>query len=462
MSNRHSALVLIAALASCFMIAACVALGIGGYLFYLSFGNSVAPFGAPSALNRVAFVGNDFNIYVADPVSGATTALTRDGGDEHAYNYPTWSPDNHRLAFVGYTFQDGNPKEGSLYTVAPDGARLTTLYKTESNFPFYLYWSPNSQIVSFLANKDAQTIALNIARTDQPDSKQEVDSGSPFYWAWSPDGSQMFTHVGGTRAEGNNARLALLTPQPNNAPQSLSAAPGTFQAPQWSRKGKVLYSTLNGSEQAIALSDAQGNEPKTLATYRGRASFALSPDDTSIAYLLTETPTRLAHFGPVRVVDATGENVRVVSQDPALAFLWSPDSAKLAYLTVDIYTNDSNFDLDSVSPARAATAPERFSALPRTDQEGEPRLLLHWHIWDRAANSSRIVASFTPTLSFLNVLPYFDQYANSSTFWSPDSRELVYTANEGTDRGAVYVADAVGSAPPRKIGEGVLAFWSWK
>jgi TolB protein len=481
MSRRSSILILIGAVTGCLLLTIC--LGVIGGAYYLSFSNTnplaALPFNTSASLNRIVFVGNDFNIYVADPENGTSSALTTDGGTDHAYNFPVWSPDNRRLAFVGYTFQNGNPTEGALYTISPTGENLTPVYKTTENFPFYLYWAPDSQVISFLANKDSQTIALNIARSDQPDSKQEVDSGSPFYWAWAPDSSQMFTHVGGTRSDSSDARLALLPFKGTDARRALEASPGQFQAPQWSSQGNILYSTQNGSEQTIALADASGKEITKLATYRGRASFTLAPDGTDIAYLLTEPETRIANYGPLRVVDSNGKNVRVVSQEPVLAFLWSPDATKLAYLTLSV-ENQSNFNFDvppglsdppKISnnlpyslPSRSmvSNTPEKFLNAPTSNQGGEAQVQLHWQVWDRAADSSRIVATFVPTLSFINVIPYFDQYANSSTFWSPDSKSLVYTTLETESNGAVFIADVVGSNPPRKIGDGVIAYWSWK
>src|SRR4051794_33999022 len=119
MSKRTSIFVLIGALASCLLLALCVGIVGGGYYFLNGGANPLTALNAPAPLNLIAFVGNDFNIYVADPVKGTTTALTKDGGTSHAYNFPTWSPDSHRLAFVGYTFEDGTPKEGALYTISP-------------------------------------------------------------------------------------------------------------------------------------------------------------------------------------------------------------------------------------------------------------------------------------------------------------------------------------------------------
>jgi Tol biopolymer transport system component len=453
--------VLVGALASCLLLVVCVGLIGGGFYFFNSGINPLISFNTPSSLNRIVYVGTDSNIYVADPASGAATALTTDGGAEHAYNYPTWSPDSRRLAFVGYTFDNGTPKEGALYTVSPNGEKLTPVYKTSQNFPFYLYWSPDSQIISFLANNDSSSIALRVARTDEEDSMQEVDAGAPFYWAWAPDGSKMFTHVGGTRQENDDARLALLPFNANGTPESLEALPGQFQAPQWSRNGKLLYSQQDGAQQAIALGDALGQETQKLATYPGRASFALSPDASHVAYLLTDTQIRLPHFGLLRVMDANGENVRVVAQEPALAFLWSPDSTKLAFLTVSLDENQSNFKIGS-PPRLAGLGPLTGSPAPNLYQGGEQAIQLNWRVWDRAGESSRTIASFAPTVSFLNVIPYFDQYANSSTYWSPDSQSLVYTSRESGTGGSVFVADVSGNSPPRKIGDGVIAYWSWK
>lgn len=469
MSNRTRVLILITALAACVLLLVCSAVAVGGYYLFKNSGpisanpfttNPFSALTAPPSLNRIVFVGNDFNIYVADPANGAAVALTHDGGTDHAYNFPTWSPDDRRLAFVGYTFQSGSPTEGALYTISPSGENLTPVFKTSQNFPFYLYWSPDSQFISFLANKDSGTIELAIARTDKADSMQEIDTGSPFYWAWAPDSSQMFTHVGGTRADNDAARLALLAPKAQGTPHSLDAAPGQFQAPQWSRSGKLLYSTSDGADQAIAIGDISGKDAKKLVTYPGRASFALAPDSLLVAYILTDADTRLPHLGPLRVMDATGENIRLVSEDPALAFLWSPDSSRLAYLTVTVGNNQSNWNFRTLPPL-ASTQPEKFALPPDLAQGGQSQVQLHWHVWDRATNTSRIVASFVPTSSFLNVIPYFDQYANSSTFWSPDSRALVYTARDTETSGSIYIADAVGDTPARKIGEGSLAFWSW-
>ncbi len=459
MNNRSMILVLAIAVAGCLAVAACAVVGIGGFWFFNNAASVANPF-APTTRNQIVYVGNDSNIYVADPNTGNKIALTQDAGDAHAYNYPTWSPDNQRLAFVGYTFENGSPTEGALYTITPRGEKLTPIFKTTKNFPFYLYWSPDSQFVSFLSNQDSSGMALRIAQTDRPDSMQQVDTGAPFYWAWSPDGAQLFTHVGGTRDDNENARLALLDLRNAQAPQPLQALPGAFQAPQWSRDGKLLFSTQEGGTQTIALSDPQGAAPTKLAGYQGRASFARAPDGTRVAYIVTDANLRVPHYGPLRVVNADGQNVRLVASENALAFQWSPDSQKIAFLTITVSNNQQNFQPGA--PQLASHTPDSLVTAPLKNQDGQTRLEFNWKVWDSVTDKTHLAATFVPTRSFLNVLPYFDQYTNSSTFWSPDSQALVYTTLDSADRGSIWVADALAKTPAKKIGEGVLAFWSWK
>lgn len=460
MSSRSRAVVFIAAIAACLVMAGCVSLLIGGYWLVTS--GRTFSLSAPEALNRIVYVGNDLNIYVASPVTGDKTQITHDGGDAHAYNYPAWSPDNRRLAFVGYTFQDGSPTEGTLYTTSPGGDRLTAIYHAKENFPFYLYWSPDSRVVGFLSNKTDQLLALRIARSDEQDSMQELDTGSPLYWAWSPDSSEMFTHVGGTRADSDEARLMLLPFRPTDPRHALTASPGEFQAPQWSRDGKLLFSTQKDSGGAVAISNAQGGEVKELFQYDGRVSFGLAPDGAQVAYIVTENDVRLTHYGVVHVMDTTGGAARFTSADRGLAFFWSPDGKQLAFLTASVDQNPSNFNGDAAPGSLASNAPHRFPGPSSPEQGGTTRVQLNWEVWDRATNSVRKIATFLPTASFLGMIPFFDQYANSATFWSPDSRAFVYTTRDNDTTASVWIADVTGQNAPRKVGEGSIAYWSWK
>ena len=57
------------------------------------------------------------------------------------------------------------------------------------------------------------------------------------------------------------------------------------------------------------------------------------------------------------------------------------------------------------------------------------------------------------------ILPYFDQYALSHRFWSPDSASIVLPLVDGTGRTKIMVVPADGT-DSRSLAAGESAFWS--
>ncbi len=447
MKNRSPLFLLTAALGGCLVLLACAAaFGFGAY-YLLSQGTLLGAV-APASVNRIVYVGNDLNIYTVDPKGAQNTPLTKDadGGNARSYDYPTWSPDNRHIAFVGIDYSGGNANDGTLYSVTPDGGKPLALYKSDQFIPFYLYWSPDGHFVTFLTSKGQDQLALRSAQVDKENSMEELDSGAPLYWAWSPDSQLMFLHVNGARSDSNQARLALLPFAHRSSAQPLPSNPGSFAAPQWSPDGQhLLFSSEdNKQQQAVAVSNAKGGDPKVLFNYDGRISFTWSPSGDRIGYIITDANTRLPNYGHVRVVDANGQNSTDVSNEDTLAFFWSPNGKRLAYLTIQVASNGSS------------------SRIPRLAQQGGPPIQVQWRVKDFDTGKTRTTATFVPTESFLNILPFYDQYARSITFWSPDSQSLVYASVESSSTGTIWVADVAADTQPRKVAEGVVGFWSWK
>ena len=119
-----------------------------------------------------------------------------------------------------------------------------------------------------------------------------------------------------------------------------------------------------------------------------------------------------------------------------MAFFWSPDSTKIAYVTL----------------------------LPE-----EPGML-RWKVLDVATGAVSTLIDFTPSADQVTVLQFFDQFAGSHRIWSPDSRSLVFagkvgggavlasTGQENIDRIVVVAARSFPST--NVIARGTLAFWS--
>jgi TolB protein len=133
----------------------------------------------------------------------------------------------------------------------------------------------------------------------------------------------------------------------------------------------------------------------------------------------------------IRVVEVATGDSRTLVEGTVIAFFWSPDGSRLAYVTTNA----------------GGTA-------------------LQWRVVDAATGEDREVADFFPSSDLLIWLTYFDQYAYSHQVWSPDSRYLVFAgtlANENAAGGRasqVFVLDVDGAEPPLALAEGLLASWS--
>ncbi len=173
--------------------------------------------GSDAPLGLIAYVGKDGNIYTTDRDGKQTGAITQDGERvqdsepiRSIYQYPTWSPNGRRLAFVGLRNTESLGPEAVLYTGSSDGKNLVKTFISQNSFPFYLFWSPNSESVTFLTNTaDETNLSLYMTATSEMDSKI-VSTGQPFYWDWSPDSQTIITHTGGAVSDNPQAQLAFI------------------------------------------------------------------------------------------------------------------------------------------------------------------------------------------------------------------------------------------------------------
>ncbi len=414
-------------------------------------------------VDRIAYVDNDLNIQVVDSQGGHRVALTNDASSQNVYMYPTFSPDSQHVSFVGAN-GDRSHREGTLLVAGVTGEGLRTLFKSDSEFPFYMYWSPDNQRIGFLAqsNNDMSLLLGTINGNEQP---QKIQTASPVYWAWSPDGHTMLMHMGGDSPSSQDAQLALV--RDGQQPQKITDSSAAFLAPQFSPDGKsMLYASKQDEDHdALFLATGQGSSPNPIVTYSGAIAFAWSPDGTRIASLVTPDNADLPVQGPIFVSDASGQNRKQVVKEDAIAFYWAPNGKQIAYLTLVEPNQSSSQSRNSLwltrrraTRTRAAT---QRSALAAPMQQAAD-IQLQWHVVNLVDGRAQTLATFTPTDHFISLLPFFDQYARSVTFWSPDSQHLVYSQQDAQGAGSVWVADMAPGSTPRKIADGTLAVWSWR
>jgi Tol biopolymer transport system component len=233
-----------------FLVLGCLVGALGAWLFTRAGSDAGGTEGRP-LLNRIALVGNDGNLWLATSDGKEVRRITSDG---QGYRFPTWSPDSRRLAFIGPD-EAGNP---ALYAYDSAQREPTILFDSPGSAPFYVYWSPDSRAVSFLTQEES-SLALRLADATQPGVDRVMGEGAPFYWAWSPEGDQLFMHVGGSRAVSEEAHLSFLENREGAQRVELKLPPGRFQAPVWSADGGfVFYIAVDqDGEQAIYRTDVE-------------------------------------------------------------------------------------------------------------------------------------------------------------------------------------------------------------
>jgi len=395
----------------------------------------------------IAYLGTDGNIYTIDQAGQRKTQITKDAfinsNNFLFYGLPTWSPDSQSIAFASYTGVRGqDPSSMSLFTAHKDGSALIEALKSTDPLVFY-YWAPDSRRVGFISTTSGNNLAFQVVTADGA-TKQLVDAGSPYYWAWAPNGQTILAH--------NGTHLSLLQLGQSVSEQALNFEPAEFKAPAFSPNGKQMLVAAGAADgkSALLLADAQGQNVKSLAEYNGDGSIAFewSPDGQRVAYLASATPD-VGSPGHLVVIDPSGKSKPVelkgADASDVLAFFWSPDSKSLAYFTV----------------ARAAAGATPSPTPDPNSSSSGASLQLGLNVLDAHSGKTHLIANFTPSERFLAVIPYFDQYQQSLTIWSPDSINLVVSAYRDDGTPGVWVVASSGNLDPRFVTEGWLGFWSW-
>lgn len=390
----------------------------------------------------IAYIGLDGNAYISDQAGRNLTQVTADAqlpddqsGAFRFYQYPTWSADGRQLAIVGVSGESDGQNRSEIFIKSIGEEGIDTVYSSESRHPFYLYWSPDNAAVSFLSTDSAgQSILLQSVSVDGGDPLV-LDTGSPYYWSWAPDGGTMIVHAGGA-ASSSPEHMAFLQLNSEITEDAVDSIPASFQAPAWSPDGsRILLARLNDQEKKeIIITDSTGAFEKALAEFSVNASFAWSPDSGLVAYIEGDRETTAGTLGRLHVLDLeTSEDF--FQDEDVYAFFWSPNSRKLAYLKPRIVEGES------------------------ADQQV---LLLELHMLDTVSSETEQLFTFQPTNQFSAVLPYFDQYHQSVTIWSPDSNNLVLSFIDQEGNPGIAIVAASGQLEPRILAGGYLAFWSWK
>ncbi len=321
------------------------------------------------------------------------------------YMQPVWSPDGSALAWGQQT--------GSGFGVGigrPGSDAILTL--TTSNMPFYTYWSPNGRHLGVLHN-GSSGVQFQIADLEE-ETTAILDEDTPLYFSWNPSGDTVVTHAGAERVETFGVDGARMTLEPTSS---------SYLAPQWTDRG-----VFHVVDERLVVEDTDGRR-EVIAEVSGFTVFVANHDGTKVAVQpiagagpitasTEEMPVPQANT--VVVIDTATAAMDTVTEGPALGFFWSPNGDRL--LVFDVENSQ-------ITP----------------------------NVWE--ADNTRALNPFIPHPTLLETFfPFFPQYAQSVSFWSPGSSAFAFAGVVG-DQAGIWVQD-LGAEMPTRVSDGSWVAWS--
>lgn len=358
-------------------------------------------------VGRLVTIEDDGTIALLDPDGSDRLAITEPAG-ESIYTQPIWSPDSTRIAF-------GQLSDDGFAVRVEDVGRDESVSIPVSNNPFFMYWSPDSERIGVLHN-GAQGLDLEIADV-AAGTIEVLDTGSPFYFSWNEDSDRVVVHVGPDRFE-------TIDLAGDSTPLGDTSA--GYLAPQWLPQG-ILH-VVDG--QLVLLTD---EEPIVLAEVGEQTMFVASINGSLVAFqsLAPRSQTvSMVQEDPVpdnvvAVVDTQSLEVEIVDTQPVVGMWWSPDGRSLLLLTPTL-------DGSSVTAK----------------------------VWSGDDGLVEYVNYVPSPLQVRDVFPFFPQYAQSMTFWSPDSSGFALAGEVDGETG-VWV-HVLGDPAPVLVSDGLWVAWSGK
>ena len=429
----------VSAVAWCFLSAACVA---GGQRATIVTTTTLAPdttverttpvggitYG-PAAQNRIVVTTMDGSIVIVDP-DGSNRVVLLDGAAD-AGAFPVWSPSGERIAWTEAFAGSNGEVRFSIVTANVDGSDRTRM---QTPFPsYYTAWDSTSRALGVLGN-DAEGrfgTALAIGRADRDSVADVLDGGiTSYYFAWDADRTAVIAHTD------NGVRYV----EPGQDVVDLGFGAGLYQPPLITGEpGAFVFGQGADSLGLVRVADLESGTLENLAFYKGNASMMMHPDGTKVAIVTTGRRTAVDDDDPVPtddlvllepgvdILDLGTRAVERVADEPVLALFWSPDGEKL------LMAGLAEFD---------------------------GAAYLRWQLY--RDNELRPVGGiFLPGPIFgERVLPFFDQFALSSTLWSPDSTQFTYPGRNVAGEQGIWVYDVVDNTSELIVEGGTLAFWS--
>ena len=382
-------------------------------------------------VNLIAYVDPNGQVKTVSP-DGSSAA--RISPDEGFFTWPMWSPDASQIVFSGTASEGGGRGPLAMYVHRLGDERPRVLYTNEpgmgpilAEMPHYPLWAPDGGRLAFMASAP-QGLTLFLADPQVGGDAAVVLRSAPLYASWSANSRHLLVHGG--------ADHFLVDVEGEAAVRDLGVRADRYRVPAWWPPGDrmALISLDATGSRGLYLTSIESGQRTLIEDVSAEAAFLWSPNGESLAVTQSELPGGVIYSG-VRLFSPDGTRLPVEIDDDVVAFFWSPDSSKLAYVTLS-----------------------------------ESRGVLRWMVLNVADGSRWPLAEFIPSGAQLTLFQFFDQFAYSHSMWSPDSGSLVFAGNlsdgavsasmarQSASRIFVMGVRRFSSADP--IADGFLAVWS--
>ena len=315
--------------------------------------------------------------------SASPRRLTNNGGQ-----YPSWSPDGHRIAFLSPA-----PlyEASSLYVMDSDGSNQRQLTNNVFNDPYGgpFAWSPDGRHIAFLSGSGNRNYDIYVIDSDGSNQRQLTDNNvRDWYPSWSPD-SRRITFVSRLQENGAAGDQIYVIDSDGSNQRQLTRHGSENRRAAWSPDGRhIAFDSWD-----IQVIDPDGSNLRNLTNSRGIWDGwpFWSPNSRHIAFI------RQNPHNEIWVMNSDGSNPRNLTQqtrDTGYSWYgrlaWSPDSRQIAFNT----DRDGNHEIYVMGLA-----------------DSNPR---------RLTNNSA---------------------SDESPSWSPDGNHIAFTSNRD-GRNEIYVIDA--------------------
>ncbi len=380
---------------------------------------------------RIAYAAQDRSIRVHDANAGGEDRVVSVPG--LLCEWPLWSPDGGLIAFSARVA--GSDRLG-VYAAGVDEAGPGLLFANERGAggiargaSHYCAWSPDGSRLGIVANTPGG-LALFVREVDSPRPPRLALEGGPMYFSWSPDGEEMFVH------SFTGHFIVSAHPDDDSEPRHFPGVSTLYMAPAWSKDSRRIAFFLDSerNRQRLIAIDQDSRAMRPLAEFGGIASVAWRPGHAQIA-LARNMIGSTGFYSGITVLDARGGEERRLANDPALAFYWSPDGSRMAYVTAS------------------------------EGAEGSLRI----GVVSADGGESVYLPDFVPSQQQLTAFMFFDQYAQSLTPWSPDGGSLLIFGKLGyheersplsdDESNRAIALDAADERQPIELAAGSIGCW---